>query len=313
MNKPTWWTLTELLDRPELLIPPAIVIPRFVWEGRVTLYASREKDGKSTLARQGVTALAQGASFLGEAMAPANVAWLCLDEPMADLVRGLHENGAGHGIVITDTRPGLGDLEARLKNELCRALIVDTWLEFSSGIIADGNSASETQPLLAALRGIAQRTGCGILLLHHLNKAGTGYADSRQLGAGVDVIIEMHRSDDPPTRRTFKVRGRGVHGDFSLDWNRDEGYHLSVGELSLDARILAQVGEHPGIGLGKLRQIVGGANADKDAALRGLLYRGAIVDSGDSSGHRYFTAGAVQTDAQTTVTRRQGHGKGVAA
>src|SRR6185369_11216641 len=105
----------------------------------------------------------------------------------------------------------------------------------------DANSASEMQPMLAALRSIARETDCAIILLHHLNKAGTGYADSRQIGAGVDIIIEMREVEDPPTRRAFKVRGRGVVGNFSLDWSRDGGYALSHGELSIDARILATV------------------------------------------------------------------------
>lgn len=289
---PTWWTLAELAARPELLVPPAAVVPRLAYAGRVTLLAAREKDGKSTLARQAVAALVGGRRFLGETLSPAPVAWLCLDEPIGDLVRGLVELGASGGVLISDRRPGAVELEATVAREGCRLLVVDTLVEHLGGLVDDMNSPTQLQPILADLRGLARRTDCAILLIHHLTKNGSGYADSRQLGAGVDVIVEMRSVDDPPSRRAFKVRGRGVHGDFALDWSRDAGYTLAVGELSIDARILATIEAHPGISMNRLRSAVSGSNADKDAALRGLLYRGAVVDAGEGQAHNYFTASA---------------------
>lgn len=293
-----WQTLSELVRRPELLVPPRAVVPRFAYEGRVTLLAAREKDGKSTLCRQAVAALLQAGAFLGETVEPARVAWLALDEPPGDLVRGLVELGASAGMIIAEQRPDFVNLEATIQREDCQLLVVDTLTEFCGGLVDDANSPTEMRPILAGLRGIARRTNCAVLVVHHLTKSGSGYADSRQIGAGVDVIIEMRPGEEPPTRRTFKVRGRGVHGDFSLDWHRDGGYSLATGELSLDARILATIEATPGISLNRLRQAVSGANADKDAALRGLVHRGAVVDGGEGQAHAYYTSLAAPRTAK---------------
>ena len=63
---PSYYQLRDLLQRPELLHPPPVVVPRLAWEGRITLLAAPEKPGKSTLLGQAVAAVAQGHDFLGD-------------------------------------------------------------------------------------------------------------------------------------------------------------------------------------------------------------------------------------------------------
>src|SRR5262245_2458486 len=88
-RKPHW--LREYLEKPELLVPPPSVVPYLAWAGRHTLLAGKEKCGKSTLLRDAAHHLATGTPFLGENVQTKPTLWLCLDEPVADLVRGLAE------------------------------------------------------------------------------------------------------------------------------------------------------------------------------------------------------------------------------
>src|SRR5215218_2310626 len=90
----TYHRLEDLLARPELLEPPPVVLPRLAWAGRVTLLASPEKTGKSTLVGQAVAAKAQGKDFLGEPTERGSTLWLALDEPLNDVVRRFVRYGA---------------------------------------------------------------------------------------------------------------------------------------------------------------------------------------------------------------------------
>jgi hypothetical protein len=62
---PRVWTLAELLADPELLKPPPAIIPNVAFAGRLTLFAAREKAGKSTFIGAAAAAVSRGAPFLG--------------------------------------------------------------------------------------------------------------------------------------------------------------------------------------------------------------------------------------------------------
>jgi RecA-family ATPase len=72
---PSYYQLRDLLQRPELLHPPPVVVPRLAWEGRITLLAAPEKPGKSTLLGQAVAAVAQGHDFLGDPVEQGVTLW----------------------------------------------------------------------------------------------------------------------------------------------------------------------------------------------------------------------------------------------
>ena len=291
----TWYSLSDLITQPELLVPPRAVIPRFAYEGRLSLLTAREKSGKSTLIRQAVAALVTGRDFLGEPTTPGPVAWLCLDESLGDLTRGLYEEGARHGVLVSDARPSAEELEATIVKEGIVLLVVDTLTELLGGLVDSMNDASQLQPHLANLRGILHRTNCAGWLSHHTNKAGTGAAGSVQIGAGVDVIVTMRADSDVATRRACQARGRGVHWDLTLDWDGDDGYAIGAGELSLDLRVYKAIVAAPGITLSGLRLAVAGRGKEIDAALRGLLHRGEVVDRGTGHAHKYYPAEKVGT------------------
>jgi RecA-family ATPase len=100
-------TLNEWLNDPESLIPPKMIVPYLVLEGRVTLLAAREKAGKSTLLGQAVATLSSGGEFLGQVCGPARVLWYAIDEAPADAVRRLVACNADGETVTSVVKAGV--------------------------------------------------------------------------------------------------------------------------------------------------------------------------------------------------------------
>jgi RecA-family ATPase len=74
-----YYTLAELLRRPELYAEPPIVVPELLFMGRVTLLSAREKFGKTTFSAQLAAALSAGIPFLGDLLPASVVVWYALD------------------------------------------------------------------------------------------------------------------------------------------------------------------------------------------------------------------------------------------
>src|SRR5437016_196918 len=83
-------SLADFQRDPDAMRPPAPIIPRLAWAGRVTLLASSEGWGKSTFARAGAAAVTTGQAFLdGAAMPPGDVLWARLEESEYDCMMGV--------------------------------------------------------------------------------------------------------------------------------------------------------------------------------------------------------------------------------
>jgi hypothetical protein len=82
------FSLTELMARPDLMEKPPAVIPRLLYRERATLYAAREKLGKTTFATAAVAAISRGVPFLDEPTRRAPVLWMT-EEHLGDPTRRL--------------------------------------------------------------------------------------------------------------------------------------------------------------------------------------------------------------------------------
>ncbi len=283
--------LSALLDDPKLLDPPTVVLPRIAWAGRLTLLASEEKRGKSTLAGQGAACLTLGRDFLGEPTPARPVAWMPLDEPLGDLVRRLQRFGARHGVAILQDRPELVPLLRTIEEVQAGLLVIDTLTEWAVDLVEDFNQAEGWTKVLRGLRQLAQATDCAVLLLHHVNRASGKYRGSTQIGAGVDQILEMTEDPQDATVRVCRSRGRVVNETFRLRWDGAGGYELEGPAPTLEARILAAVQATPGVGRTGLRGAVGGKAVDVDATVNRIVTAGRIEDREDGKGHHYFAKG----------------------
>lgn len=73
-----------------------------------------------------------------------------------------------------------------------RLMVIDTLTRFHS---LDENSAQDAKKIMSLLEGIADRTGCSMLYLHHVNKAAAtgGMADLQQAARGSSVFVDNAR------------------------------------------------------------------------------------------------------------------------
>lgn len=303
---PEVFRLEDLLLRPELLLPPPAVIPRLAWEGRVTLLASREKVGKSTLMGQAVAALSKAPTpFLSDDIETGGrTLWLGLDEPMPDIVRRLAAQGAKGGVDLMLERPGVQALYDLIISNGTRLVVIDTLTEFCAGWVDDANSPTQIQPILKTLRRTAQDTKVGIILIHHASKAG-GYRDSTQIGAGVDAIIEMTPDETDPTYRQCKCRGRVVNGDFRMAFTGGV-YEIVAGTIPLDLQVQRMIQSNPGC---STRQVVSQVGARTEIVLTALTeieHANLIENRGDGRRSAWFS---VRGKSNSTNDVHAGNGR----
>lgn len=224
--------LSQLAGDPSFLEPPRSVVPRLALEGRVTLLAAEEKAGKSTLVGQGVAAVTAGLPFLGKGTRPGPALWLAYDEPLSDCAARLVNSGADqNNVALVEERLPWDEMAGVVAEVDPVVLVVDTLTEWAVSQIDDLNSAHQWTPVLARLRHLCRERGMAAILLHHTTKGGNKYADSRAIGAGVDIIIEMARDREVEDLRYVSFRGRGVgHGKFRLRYGRDNVYRMESNE-----------------------------------------------------------------------------------
>lgn len=284
-------SVREILADPELSAPPEPVVPRLAYARRISLPYGREKIGKSSLLRAGAAAVSTGSRFLGEETKAGQVLWVALEEYIGDTANGLAAFGCNQeGVVILDrvTDP-IPDLETAIDRVRPVLVVIDTLAAFVTTLGLEPGSSKDWAPVVLALARIAHDSGVALVILHHGQKGGNDYRDSTAIGASVDLILGMAEGDSPDTR-SIRSKGRWRTEDFAVRLVGDR-YELAAGELSLDARVLYFIETNPQASTTAVRAGVQGQAKLVDRAIDRLLGRGAIVDSGGPSGHKYEISG----------------------
>jgi len=78
--------------------------------------------------------------------------------------------------------------ESLIRNANAGLVIVDIFRNVIPG--RDENSSKDLQPVLFALRKIAEKTGAAIVLIHHENKS-KGYSGSTAIKGSVDLMVQV--------------------------------------------------------------------------------------------------------------------------
>ena len=118
----------------------------------------------------------------------------------ADLDRVLVINDEASPLMLSDER-----IEKAVRENNVRLLIIDPIQAFL-GAGVDMNRANEVRPILKRLGDMAQRTGCAVLLIGHLNKASGTKSTYRGLGsidiaaAARSVLLIGRPKDEPDIR-----------------------------------------------------------------------------------------------------------------
>lgn len=217
MDNPRVITLADYRKDPDAMKPPAPIIPRLVWPGHLTMLASPEGWGKSTLARAGCAAVTAGQPFLGgDAVPPGEVLWAILEEPVATCMMGANRFSADPERFV-GWLPGGADAVAQLVAEIDRrrpaVTVVDSIQELAIKAGVDNLDdavavGSVLQPLVDACR----RSGTGMLWLAQASKATGKYRNTSWLGHAVDVNMDIAEPTEGSGIRKINVPKSRVEG-----------------------------------------------------------------------------------------------------
>ena len=123
-------------------------------------------------------------------------------EAEADLDRVLVIDEAKRELTLSDER-----IEKAITQNGARLIILDP-IQAYMGDKADMNKANEVRPIFRRLAEVAERTGCAVILIGHLNKAAGTQSTYRGLGsiditAAVRSLLFIGKLKDSPTTRVL--------------------------------------------------------------------------------------------------------------
>ena len=217
--------------------------------GKLSVLQGNPGEGKTYFAMHLAAACTNGKLLPNmERMEPFNVIYQTAEDGLGDTVKPrLIEAGADldRVLVIDDSDVQLTLSDERIEKAIiennARLVIIDP-IQAYLGADVDMNRANEVRPIFMRLGQVAQRTGCAILLIGHLNKAAGMQSLQRGLGsidiaAAVRSVMFIGKLKHDPTMRILtheksSLAPPGVSLAFSLG---DEGGFRWVGEYDITA------------------------------------------------------------------------------
>ena len=217
--------------------------------GKLSVLQGNPGEGKTYFAMHLAAACTNGKLLPNmERMEPFNVIYQTAEDGLGDTVKPrLIEAGADldRVLVIDDSDVQLTLSDERIEKAIiennARLVIIDP-IQAYLGADVDMNRANEVRPIFMRLGQVAQRTGCAILLIGHLNKAAGMQSLQRGLGsidiaAAVRSVLFIGKLKHDPTMRILtheksSLAPPGASLAFSLG---DEGGLRWVGEYDITA------------------------------------------------------------------------------
>ena len=217
--------------------------------GKLSVLQGNPGEGKTYFAMHLAAACTNGKLLPNmERMEPFNVIYQTAEDGLGDTVKPrLIEAGADldQVLVIDDSEVQLTLSDERIERAIiennARLVIIDP-IQAYLGADVDMNRANEVRPIFMRLGQVAQRTGCAILLIGHLNKAAGMQSLQRGLGsidiaAAVRSVLFIGKLKHDPTMRILtheksSLAPPGASLAFSLG---DEGGFRWVGEYDITA------------------------------------------------------------------------------
>ena len=217
--------------------------------GKLSVLQGNPGEGKTYFAMHLAAACTNGKLLPNmERMEPFNVIYQTAEDGLGDTVKPrLIEAGADldRVLVIDDSDVQLTLSDERIEKAIiennARLVIIDP-IQAYLGADVDMNRANEVRPIFMRLGQVAQRTGCAILLIGHLNKAAGMQSLQRGLGsidiaAAVRSVMFIGKLKHDPTMRILtheksSLAPPGASLAFSLG---DEGGFRWGGEYDITA------------------------------------------------------------------------------
>lgn len=157
--------------------------------GKITIIQGDPGEGKTTFVLNLAAKLSMGTLFEEKLTNPVNIIYQSAEDGLADTIKPrLEEAGADctRILVIDDKEKSLTMDDDRLERAItetgAKVLILDPIQAYLGGGV-DMNRANEARDMTKKLGQIATRTGCAIILIGHMNKAGGSKAAYRGIGS----------------------------------------------------------------------------------------------------------------------------------
>ncbi|MGI6316441.1 MAG: AAA family ATPase [Christensenellales bacterium] len=167
----------------------------WLWEpyipfGKVTIVQGNPGEGKTTFALRLAAACTTGHTLPNmNPLPPFNVIYQTAEDGLGDTVKPrLIEADADldRVLVIDEAKRELSLSDERIEKAITQTgarLIVLDPIQAYVGEKTDMNKANEIRPIFRRLADVAERTGCAVILIGHLNKASGGQTAYRGLGS----------------------------------------------------------------------------------------------------------------------------------
>ena len=162
----------------------------YIPSGKITIIQGDPGEGKTTLALRLAAACSTGQALPGmEIVEPFNVIYQTAEDGLGDTIKPrLIEAGADQDRVlnIAEDANSLTLLDERIEAAIvqtgAKLMILDPIQGYLGGKV-DMNRANEIRTVLRNVAAVAERTGCAIVLVGHLNKATGANSAYRGLGS----------------------------------------------------------------------------------------------------------------------------------
>ncbi|OQW48509.1 MAG: hypothetical protein A4S09_04850 [Proteobacteria bacterium SG_bin7] len=204
---------------------PSFLVDGLLPSTGISIIGGKPKDGKSTLIRNLIHAVATGGSFINKSVQKGSVLYLALEETdyyVTDHFRkmGVDEQTPIHTVLKKTTTADLRLLIGELKPAL---VVVDPLFLFIR--VHDGNSYTEVYNAMGELNDIARDQKTHILTVHHIKKGAVSGPDS--LLGSTALFGSVH------TMMMFEAKGN----DRVLSTRQKYGPHLDPVILKYDSSI----------------------------------------------------------------------------
>ena len=167
----------------------------WLWEpyipfGKVTIVQGNPGEGKTTFALRLAAACTTGGTLPGmKSLPPFQVIYQTAEDGLGDTVKPRlmeAEADLDRVLVIDEAKRELTLSDERIEKAItqngARLIILDP-IQAYMGEKTDMNRANEVRPMFRRLADVAERTGCAVILIGHLNKAAGGQSAYRGLGS----------------------------------------------------------------------------------------------------------------------------------
>ena len=189
--------------------------------GKITLLQGNPGDGKSTMMMNVIASLSNGENVLndGNSTDPIKVLYQCSEDGVNDTIKPrLLKAGANCkniAFIDEEMNEGISLDDERLRSAMevfrPKLVVIDPIQAYISNV-GDMQSAGKARKLMKRLGLWAEKFGCAIVLIGHMNKRSGGNEMYRGLGsidlnASARIVLQVEQDiNDPHIRRVIQVK-----------------------------------------------------------------------------------------------------------